>query len=1008
MKFWKPVLFLIVFTASFVTLQAQERTGSIQGTITDPTRAVIPGATVEASSSNLVKSLSVNTDAVGNYLLPSLPPGSYTIRVSADGFVTSVKNGIDVLVGKSAVVNVDLVIGPSSVSVTVFESAPTIDPTSTAVSTNVSAQIHESLPGRSFDSLIITAPGARLEAKSGGVSIDGASGSENSYIIDGVEVTDIQEGLLTPQSRIPKEWVAETQVKSSGVDAQYGGAIGGVISAITKSGGNNFHGQLSLFASTDSLLAGPRPTLRLNPFDDDVAEYFRNTRDTFRHLNPGFDLGGPILKDRIWFFSSSRPVFEETERSVTFLVNDQTEHYTSSLRQDFTINKLDFAVSSKLRGSFSHYYLPQKRNGILPSQQGNDSPTTPFGDLGYRAPTSSLHWQADYFANSSLVLTAFGGYNYSNYKDYGMPRGTFYRFANANTNLPSTLPVPANLQGPAGNFTANNRQTLQDVYTRQNVHVIGSYFTNWHGTHNVRAGYELNNLHNQPVAGTWPDSRIDLVWNSSWRGITVPGVFRGPYGYYINRVFITTGNVSSNNQGLFLQDSWRIHKNLTLNLGLRTEREFLPSFRTDEGISSKAISFGFGDKIAPRIGFAWDPFGTAKTIIRGSFGLYYDVMKYEMPRGSFGGDRWKDYVYTLEDPNFLNIRPNPAPNSNEGSFTGQLVEVIDWRIPSNSPEDNLIDPDLKPMRQRSFDLGFEHQLTPNLTITSRLARKRLDRAIEDVGTLGPSGEKYRITNPGFGASVDSNNFPENFPKNVTPRAKRDYDALEFRLDRKFEKNFFVSASYTWSRLYGNYGGLASSDENGRTSPNVNRYFDLPWMNYDANGKLVYGRLATDRPHAFKLFASRSFTSKLGKTELGPVFFLQSGTPITTEAAVISSTPVFVNGRGDMGRTPVFSETSLLLSHEVKTGLKIQNQETSLRFELNVSNLFNQNTTGNIAGNYLHPNDGQLQFDNEADAFRGYNYVAMRADQHIRVDPRYGMASAFQAPRFIRIGARFIF
>ena len=407
MKFWKPVLFLIVFTASFVTLQAQERTGSIQGTITDPTRAVIPGATVEASSSNLVKSLSVNTDAVGNYLLPSLPPGSYTIRVSADGFVTSVKNGIDVLVGKSAVVNVDLVIGPSSVSVTVFESAPTIDPTSTAVSTNVSAQIHESLPGRSFDSLIITAPGARLEAKSGGVSIDGASGSENSYIIDGVEVTDIQEGLLTPQSRIPKEWVAETQVKSSGVDAQYGGAIGGVISAITKSGGNNFHGQLSLFASTDSLLAGPRPTLRLNPFDDDVAEYFRNTRDTFRHLNPGFDLGGPILKDRIWFFSSSRPVFEETERSVTFLVNDQTEHYTSSLRQDFTINKLDFAVSSKLRGSFSHYYLPQKRNGILPSQQGNDSPTTPFGDLGYRAPTSSLHWQGGAFFPHQLCFLNF-------------------------------------------------------------------------------------------------------------------------------------------------------------------------------------------------------------------------------------------------------------------------------------------------------------------------------------------------------------------------------------------------------------------------------------------------------------------------------------------------------------------------------------------------------------------------------------------------------------------------
>ncbi len=97
-----------------------------------------------------------------------------------------------------------------------------------------------------------------------------------------------------------------------------------------------------------------------------------------------------------------------------------------------------------------------------------------------------------------------------------------------------------------------------------------------------------------------------------------------------------------------------------------------------------------------------------------------------------------------------------------------------------------------------------------------------------------------------------------------------------------------------------------------------------------------------------------------------------------------------------------------MSHEVKTGLKIQNQKTILKLELNVGNLFNQNTATNTASDYLHPNDGQLQFNNEADAFRGYDYKAMRTAQDIRIDPRYAMTNAFQASRFIRVGVRFIF
>ncbi|MDP3731330.1 MAG: hypothetical protein Q8R34_02445, partial [bacterium] len=772
-----------------------------------------------------------------------------------------------------------------------------------------------------------------------------------------------------------------------------------------------FHGQASLYSWFDVLNAGPNPSLRFDPFDDDVAEYFQNSRDGYRFLNPGYTLGGPVIKDRIWFFSSYFYQGSRTDRSVKFLADGKTRDFVSRQRQDFALNKVDFAPFGNLKGSFSYYYKPLKTMGLLPSQQGTDSPNSPFSQKGYRRPASSYQWQLDYIVSNKLLLGGFGGYHYSNFKDYGTPRGTYYAFANSNLNV--NLPIPDSFRYSAGNITDNNIQTVQDIYSRHNANLVASYFTEGlgflPGQHNIKAGYDLNRLHNSPVADTWPDGFIIMVWDRERRKITGPGSSRGELGYYVNRVFGTAGHVASSNQGLFLQDSWQVKwgfaSRLTLNVGLRTEKEFVPSFRNDSGIASKAIQFDFADKIAPRLGLAFDPTGKGDTTIRFSYGVYHDVMKYELPRGSFGGDKWKDYVYKLEDPNFFNIRPRPAPNSQAGNFPGDLIEVVDWRIPSNDPENNLVDPNLKPVRLHAFDFDMERTYRSSWIYGLRLVRKVLDRTVEDVGTLTDHGELYRITNPGFGASLDPHNFPSDFPERVTPRAKRNYNAMELKLERR-EQEYLVSASYTFSRLDGNYGGLASSDENGRTSPNVNRYFDLPWMNYDSNGKLVYGRLATDRPHLFKFFGSYGLKSRFGTTQISPVLFLMSGTPLSTEAQIISSTPVFVNGRGDMGRTPVFSNTDLKISQDFKVSSARDNLK--IRLEAVVGNLFNQRTVTNKVSNYLHPNDGQIQFDNMADAFKGYDYEALRLEQELRTDPRYGMASGFQSPRSIRIGLHFIF
>ncbi len=988
---------LLVASASFAL--AQETTGGIRGVVTDASGAAVKGAKIEASSDTLVRAMTATTNSDGTYIFQSLPPGVYTITVSAQGFTTTKQENVPLVVGKQIKLDLGLKVGNVSESVVITSEAPIVDVTQSKIATNISADFFDKLPkGRNFDSLIALAPGARPETKGGGYQIDGASGSENVFVIDGVEVTNLQTGTLPRQSQVPFEFLQEIQIKSSGFEAQYGGATGGVINTVVRSGSNEFHGQGSLYWNTDGLNAGPRASLRINPANDAIGDYFFNREDKLRLLNPGFSLLGPIVKDKLWFFSSYFPTQTLTTRT-TALRGGTTGTFQRRERTDFLATKLDYAPLQKLRTSFTYLYSPFKQNGILPAQDGTDSPAA-WDQRGARQPSSSYSFAADFTATSKLVFSTRGGYSYRNNKDYGIPRGTRYRFANSNVGIAG---VPAALQGIAGNFTPNNQQTVLDQQTRFNISGDVAYVTSLFGQqHNFRGGYQTNRLRNNVNGGTWADGYIFLYWNQTRTPITGTPQ-RGTYGYYINRVFGTIGNVGGTNNSLYFQDSWQATRRLTLNLGLRTEKEFIPSFRTDSGIASKAIGFGYGDKLAPRLGFAYDLFGNAKVKVYGGFGIFYDLFKYELPRGSFGGDRWKDFVYTLDDPDFNKIKPGATP--------GKLIETIDWRIPSNDPSDNTIDPNLKPMRERALDFGVDYAVNDKMVFSTRYTHKTLDRTVEDVGVLTPQGEKYFIANPGFGLTADPKSFGAGVP--VTPKAKRNYDAIEFRADRRFSNNYTFSASYTYSRLFGNYGGLASSDENGRTSPNVNRYFDLPFMSYDSKGKLVEGLLATDRPHTFKLFGAYELKSKAGRTNFAPTIFLFSGTPLSSEVNAFH-VPIFVNGRGDLGRTPFFSNTDFQLYHEYNI-----TESKRVRFEVNFTNLFNQATVTNKYTNFTHVNDNEIQFPNEAAFFKGFDVNAkirefntdpqnVKDKTTIRLDPRFGLANAYQGPRNIRLGVHFFF
>ena len=200
--------------------------------------------------------------------------------------------------------------------------------------------------------------------------------------------------------------------------------------------------------------------------------------------------------------------------------------------------------------------------------------------------------------------------------------------------------------------------------------------------------------------------------------------------------------MSSRNNAFFIQDSWRFDPNITLNYGLRSEHEKVPNFGS-AGVENP-IEFGYGEKLAPRIGFTYDPFSDGKTKIYGSWGKYFDVMKYEMPRGSFGGDKWVDYWFTWNNPN---INVNSAATCATGTNTiaerptcpgGTFIEAFDQRHNAAEDLDQFVEPDLKPMEQREFQVGASREFNAGsgiggVVLGARYVHKNLVRAIEDVG-----------------------------------------------------------------------------------------------------------------------------------------------------------------------------------------------------------------------------------------------------------------------------------
>jgi hypothetical protein len=281
----------------------------------------------------------------------------------------------------------------------------------------------------------------------------------------------------------------------------------------------------------------------------------------------------------------------------------------------------------------------------------------------------------------------------------------------------------------------------------------------------------------------------------------------------------------------------------------------------------------------------------------------------------------------------------------------------------------------------------------NVVVGARYIRKNLVRTIEDVGVNVPGvGTTYYIANPGEGITLSLND--PSIP--AFAKAKREYDGLELTFDRRFQNNWMLFGSYTLSRLYGNYSGLASSDENGRVAPNVNRFFDHIENMFDRNGNLVYGRLGTDRPHQFKAQFAYQFPTR---TTLGLSQRIASGIPISEEANVPPGIPFFPYGRGNLGRTPTFNQTDLTLFQDVRLA------GTTFQVGMTVLNLFDRDAATRLDNTRMV---GDLPLTLEGFFAGGWDYEGLLAADATKVDPKFRQADQFQGPREVRFLVKFQF
>lgn len=1064
MRIFAAVVFTLCLSLFSMSAKAQtSTTGSIEGTVVDTNNAAVPGVTVGVSGSNLISAQTATTDSEGHFRVLNLPPGKYSVTIEATGgFGRYERSNVEVNLSKTSTLVATLQAAGATASVDVTSAAP-VDVSGNTGGANVSSEQFSNFPTqRTVQSLYSIAPSVArsgLRDSSGrdrDPSVGGSSGPENNYILDGVNTTDPAFG--GSGANLPFEFVQEVEIKTGAFGAEYGKATGGIFNVITKSGSNEFHGDAFGYFTTKGLV---RETKNF-PFTGSAPS-------GFSEIDAGVDIGGPIMKDKLWFFAAFNP----QQRKNNFLT--QTFHLPveNKISTPFYSGKLTWGINQNHTFTFSTFGDFTKQTGFL------------FGGSGFGADVNSFAGEIQtgghnyaFRLNSTFTPTFTGEFSFG------------LHFQRANTlPLSSILPVPLvtdafailrtngtvapNVETTATTSTVVNgfmydlgrvsfvegAGTLQRNFVRQGFGLFTNQDRNrWEfaarlqniwGPHTIKYGFEYNNnVYNINTRSTGPDQTFGLqgllatgtpdsnitsgfrVTNNyvvcTLRGTNVvcpssAGTSRiaaaiaagmGPTGALTASTAAITTDEALNHpllvrsstrvrdfklqaqtstavEGFYIQDDYKITKNVQFNFGLRWDYQ-----QAYGNMGQTYLKLNdFTDNLQPRIGLIWDFTGKGKGKLYLNYARYLETplpLDINVRAGSLDSQTDKNFnVSRVSAPAGSIIVPGIRAAPAAGPSIGSV---------NLGAEPTPIDFDLKPQTVNEYAGGIEYEIVKDLTLGARGIYRPQGSVIED-GSFD-DGDSYFIFNPGeseterlaCAGDPATGRLPQCFG-----RARRYYRALEFTATKRFTNNYQFIVSYVYSSLIGNYEGLFRND-NGQSDPNITSLFDLQSLLFN-----TYGRLPNDRPHQFKFDGSYRFPFKL---LVGGSFRAQSGIPfnqliphpvygnnegfgVIRGTAIVPNNTITVAGFPNVvdsigsNRTPTTFNLDLNAYYPIQIGEKKQ-----IRLQVDWFNVFN--------------NQRAIRLDETFLINSGVTGVAPVSN------PFYGKGTIFQFPSSLRLGVKFQF
>lgn len=985
--------------------------GSLSGSVTSESNAAIANATLTVRNAKTGFTRTIQADDQGSFRFSKLPIGVYKLTVSKDGYQTSTLETISINIGANGVDVAMSEVGVERISVS-GTSMAAFDVTSSEAGLNISEIEIDRIPvPRDVTSVALLAPGTTKGDDRFGnyASFGGASIAENSMYINGLNVTNFRNGVGF--SSVPFEFYKEFQVKTGGYSAEFGRSTGGVVNAVTKSGSNEFEFGGSLFYRPASM----RENLP-DSYEPLGTPSRVNSQDEQDEIDGNIYASGAIIEDTIFFYALYNPKSYERQDLVARGESYRDREEESS----FWGVKLDWHINEN---HMLEYLAFSDENDIIDRNYGYTLNTT---TVGQQTSTATEKEGGD---NFSIKYTGYLTDDLTVSALYGENKYELTTIADnqADCNLVldrrANAPVGYNI-GCAG---------LSDYFvelgndTREAMRIDVEWAL---GDHTLRFGmdHETNTSFSQQKYSGVGDGAYWLIYDTE-PGTQLPGnatVPAGEFAYARDRVRTVGGDFETVASAFYIEDIWAVSDNLTLTLGLRNE--------TFDNKNSEGNTFvKIDDMWAPRLGASWDINGDGESKLYGSVGRYFLPVANNTNVRLSGNENDVMTYYTLVGNGVTEQTRNGqtyhVPNVGQAFGTRVLAngEIPDVKI--------IVDQDLDPMYQDEFIIGYQRMVSDDMNVGIRAIRRELNGAIDDMLIdhytnaafgCGHINHAYVLGNPGEDMTVDLDTDCDGVGDGLRtipgadlgyPTAERKYNAVEFTFERAWDDVWSLQGSYTWSHSYGNSEGLVKSD-NGQDDAGITTDFDFVELTDGA-----YGNLANDRRHMFKVFGAYALTEDLtlsanlsiysGRPRNafgvshpnigpygGPVDYGQSYYVCSANCSAVVDGNVNLDADGNQ-QFPIIYADGTQAVPEYQFNPRGSAGTTDWVTRLDLSLTYNMEVAGS---------DITLRADVfnvlEGDSVTYYN-EDVEQDPGI-ADTTYGIADAWQTPRYVQFSASFKF